>query len=162
MTQTLQLPGPTPGTPVLVRMVSSELIPETEPRKMDVACPNCGAQHRIQIPIEKKSDRTIVWQIKEPHPLTKGVRVVRMFITDDGVEVYSVSDDGSAGVRNLVPMAFVRLTEELMTPNVLINELVEAEEDNVGGLDDDDDEEEEEPEGAPSETATTQSDQTTG
>jgi hypothetical protein len=52
-----------------------------------------------------------------------------MFIDRDvGVEVYSELADGK-GIRNLIPLAQVRLTEEAMPREVLIDEIAATEED---------------------------------
>jgi hypothetical protein len=98
--RTIELPQP--GFPMLTRMVSNPLFLD-----------------------DKGEPKT--WIVGQPHPLVTSMKVMRMFVADGGVEVYSVSDDGKAGMRNLVPMATVRLTEEAMPLDVFADELAAAE-----------------------------------
>ncbi len=94
----------------------------------------------------------IAWVIGEGHPLATGWQIRRMFVDDNGVEVYALSADGKHGMRHLIPMARVRLVEEAMSLDVFIDELAAAEE-----SDDDDDlePEPEEPSAAPNEQPST-------
>lgn len=137
---TIQLPAPTPGTPILARMVSNALFPEAEMR--NVQCPHCTQRHQVSVG-KNKQDEPIVWELNKPHPLLPDMLLVRMFVEDDGVEIYSVAKDGTGGLRNLVPMSTVRLIEELMTPRVLVDELTEAEEGNAESFEEDDEPDEE-------------------
>jgi hypothetical protein len=77
------------------------------------------------------------------------MKVIRMFLTDDGVEVYSVADDNRAVMRNLVPSKTIRLTEETMPIDVFADELEAAEEDNFPGGDDPDDPDPDDPSKSP-------------
>lgn len=97
---------PPPQFPMLTRMISNSLFPS-----------------------ENGREEPVVWIVSQPHPLAQNARVVRMFIDRDvGVEVYSELADGK-GIRNLIPLAQVRLTEEAMPREVLIDEIAAVEED---------------------------------
>jgi hypothetical protein len=102
-TKTVELPEP--GFPMLTRMISSALFPENG------------------------REEPVTWVVGKPHPLVPDVRVVRMFVDRGGVEVYSVTADGSSGMRNLIPMSRIRLIEEAMPLEVFIEELAAAEDD---------------------------------
>lgn len=103
---------PPPQFPMLTRMISNSLFPENG------------------------REDPITWAVGEPHPLASGVKVIRMFVDRGGVEVYSVSSDGKAAVRNLIPMSWIRLIEEAMPLDVFVEELAAAE---AGDDDDPDD-----------------------
>lgn len=86
-------------------------------------------------------EEAVAWTITQPHPLVEKMSVVRMFDDgDDGVTVYSVSEDGMTAMRNRIPATRVRLSEEAMPIQVLVEEIREAESDNDddGGDDEDD------------------------
>lgn len=114
----IQLPAP--GYPMVTRMISDPLFP-----------PASDAQD--------KSEQPVTWVVSHPHPLVPTMKVVRMFIEGTGVAVYSVSDDGATGMRNLVPLDRTRLVEEAMPLNVFVEELADAEEGGGPPSDDDDD-----------------------
>lgn len=126
---TMSNPTPSPETeelppPMLRRMISNPFFPET------------GAA-------------PIVWQIDTEHPLKSNARVIKMFVVDDGVEVYameSLPQGMFRGMRNLIPMHWVRLTEEIMHPDVL-NEEIEAAEARATGDDVEDDDFDDSPDG---------------
>jgi hypothetical protein len=99
---------------MLTRMISNALFPESGRGALD--------------------SEPITWMVSQPHPLVPDMRVVRMFVDRGGVEVYSVLSDGSKGMRNLIPMNWVRLIEEVMPLDVFVEELAAAESDE----DDDD------------------------
>jgi hypothetical protein len=122
--QTIELPPP--GDVVLTRMVSDPLFPNTKSQVM--ACPHCKQNLSVPLPPPGKEE-PITWIIGQPHPLVPEMKVIRMFLNRDGVEIYSVSNDGKAGMRNLVPMDSVRLTEEAMPLDIFAEELAAAEED---------------------------------
>jgi hypothetical protein len=100
--QTVALPEP--RYPMVTRVISSALFPDSKGKEDPVA-----------------------WVVSQPHPLVPQVNVVRMFLDRGGVEVYSVSHDGKAGMRNLIPISHVRLVEEAMPIDVFIEELSAAE-----------------------------------
>jgi len=125
--QTIHLPPP--GYPMLTRMVSNPLFPDTKSQVM--ACPHCKQSLSIPVPPPGKEE-PITWIVGDRHPLVPDMKVIRMFIDDTGVEVYSVSADGKAGMRNLVPITSVRLVEEAMPLDVFAEELADAEEDDSG------------------------------
>lgn len=113
LTRNVNLPPPSPRHPTVTRVVSA---PPLE------GLPN-----------------DLLWMLNQPHPMVKGMRIVRIFDDDSGVVVYSVGTDGTP-MRNRIPSFMVKLVEETMSVAVLIQELEEAE------SDDDDEDEEEEPE----------------
>ena len=121
------------GFPMLTRMLSDPLFPPTETKT--VACPHCKQNLAVNVPVpsSKEKDEPIAWIVGQQHPLMPEMEILRMFIEDDGVMVYSVSKDKRAGSRNLVPMKSVRLTEEAMPLDVFAEELADAEgEDDPG------------------------------
>lgn len=102
--QTLELP--TIGYPMVTRMISHALFPETDGKEIPVT-----------------------WAVSQSHPLVPDMKIVRMFVGRGGVEVYSIHADGKAAMRNLIPMHWVRLVEEGMPLPVFIEELEAAESD---------------------------------
>jgi len=116
--RTVELPAP--GYPMVTRMISDPLFPPEQ----------SGAR-----------EDPVTWAVSQPHPLVPEMKVVRMFIEPGGgVAVYSVSSDGTKGMRNLIGR--VRLVEEVMSLDIFIDELDRAEAEAEG---DDDDP----PQGAP-------------
>lgn len=101
------LPNPNPECPVVTRMISNSLLPNSEGK-----------------------DEAITWVLGQPHPLSPDTVVVRMFIDRGGVEVYSKPHDNRLGVRTLIPMSCVRLVEEAMPFHVFVEELTAAEQDD--------------------------------
>ncbi len=76
--------------------------------------------------------KEITWVLGKPHPISKGMTIVRMFIDDlGGVEVYSTPAAGAPPdllpVRNRLPVEQVKLTEEVMSPDVFVEEIAAAE-----------------------------------
>lgn len=67
----------------------------------------------------------IVWILDSPHPLEPRMKIMRMFINDDEVEIYTT--DGVTCVRNCLPRHMVRLTEEGMPPDKFVKEIEDAE-----------------------------------
>ena len=123
--QTIELVPP--GPVVLTRMVSDSLFPDTKSQVM--GCPNCKQSISVPLPAAGKEE-PITWIIGQRHPLLPDMKVIRMFLDHDGVEVYSVSTDGKAGMRNMVPLSRVRLTEEAMALDIFAEELKDAEQDD--------------------------------
>jgi len=117
---------PEPGFPMLTRMISNALFPDASPQV--VGCPHCKAN--ISIDRAGAKEEPVTWIVGQPHPLVPDMKVMRMFVDRGGVEVYSVSADGRAGMRNLVPMSYIRLIEEAMPLDVFIEELAAAEEED--------------------------------
>jgi hypothetical protein len=115
---------PEPGFPMLTRMISNALFPEAQTKT--VGCPHCKGSISLE---QSTKEEPITWIVGQAHPLVPQMKVMRMFVDRGGVEVYSVSDDGKAGMRNLVPMSWVRLIEEAMPLDVFVEELAAAEED---------------------------------
>jgi len=115
---------PTPRRPLVMRVLSNPLFHDTGPEP-------------------------ITWTVAQPHPLVPDAKIVRMFSSDIGVEVYSVVNDGKTGMRNFIPMTTVRLVEEVMPIEEFADELFDAEEDD----DDEPDEPDDEPEILPEEPA---------
>lgn len=93
-------------------------------------------------------DREVVqWIMHQPHPLSPGFTVMRMYRRATGIKIYSVRDDGQMGLLNFLPIAQVSLTEEVMAPPVLLAEIAtcEAGEDDKEDLDPDDDDDDDDP-----------------
>lgn len=75
----------------------------------------------------------VTWILNRPHPFVPDMKIVGMFINRIGVEIYSTNQ--KIGMRDLVPMNSVRLTQEGMPLDVFQEEFALAE----AGDDDDDD-----------------------
>ena len=71
-------------------------------------------------------DEPTHWALSKEHPFVPGFRVLRMFLDEDGLVVYSIGPDNKSGMRDLV-MARVRLAQEAMPVDVLIEEIEDAE-----------------------------------
>lgn len=112
---------PDPGFPMLTRMITEGLFTE----KGTPATANAPATPTVQ-----PKDQSLTWVVSEPHPLLPDCKVVRMFVTEDGVMVYAWPSDGKAGMRNLIPNSRIRMVEEVMPPEVFIEELAAAESDD--------------------------------
>lgn len=68
------------------------------------------------------------WAFGGTHPLVSSMRIVRMVIDRDCVAVYSMLDGGKSGMRNLVPIQWVRIVEEAFTSfSDMVDEIVRAE-----------------------------------
>ena len=119
-TKLIALPPPNPNVPMIGIVFTDNIVP--------------GKGH--------DAAATIQWSVSKAHPFVPGMHVVRMFVTDDGVEVYSSSDDGKTCMRDLISSKYVRLVQEAMTVDVFVRELQDAE--------DDEDDPEPDPEPAPS------------
>ena len=121
MTQSAAVRGvqlPAPGYPMVTRVVS--------------------------LPPLAKLPEEVLWIVSQQNPLMPGFRIVRMFDSDSGVEVYSVSDDGASALRHRIPTMMVKLVEEGMPVPVFVKELEDAESEG-----EDEDEEEIENDAAP-------------
>jgi hypothetical protein len=114
---------PEPGYPLLTRMISNPIFPSSPQAK----------------------DEPITWVLGKQHPFIPEMKVMRMFVVDGSVEIYSVSADGHSGIRNVIPMVCIRLIEEAMPIDVFIEELANAE-DPEGDGDPDDTDDPEDPE----------------
>ena len=110
---------PEPGFPMLVIMVTDNLVPTPGDSKA-------------------AKEEAVNWAVSKPHPFVAGMRIMRMFIDRGGVEVYSMSDEGTC-MRDLIPMARVRITQEAMPAEVFVEELTIAESADPDDGDDDDD-----------------------
>lgn len=114
---------PPPGYPMVTRIVTHSLFPKQKVDHQEMACPHC--HKALSVPIESTLEPPVTWIVGEPHPLVSSHRVVRMFIEGSAVEIYS--HDGMAGMRNTVPMSFVRLVEEGMPMEEFRAQLASAE-----------------------------------
>lgn len=115
--QQYQLPAP--SDPVVTRVISNALFPEPAPR---------GPRGELLLPPGfPRAEEPMTWSLGEKHPLVDGFRIVRMFRTEEGVEVYSVSGEGQC-TRTLLPMVMVRFVEETMSIDYFIEEIRIAEE----------------------------------
>jgi hypothetical protein len=88
---------PEPGYPMLTRMLSNVLFPDMPPG-------SCS------------------WKLDGVHPLVPEMKVVRMFVVDGGVHVYSAPSNGVC-TRNFVPMGWIRLIQEVMPLEVFVEQL---------------------------------------
>lgn len=91
---------PEPGYPMLTRMLSNALFP-------DMTSGSCS------------------WIFNEPHPLVSEMKVVRMFVVDGGVHVYSAPSNGIC-TRSFVPMGWIKLIEEVMPLDVFVEQLAQT------------------------------------
>jgi hypothetical protein len=124
---------------MVTRIVTHSLFPKQKVSHQEMACPHC--KQALSVPIESTSELPVTWIVGEPHPLVSSHRVVRMFIEGSAVEIYS--HDGVAGMRNTIPMSFVRIVEEGMPLEEFRAQLTVAEQ----AADAEDEEESEEEEG---------------
>ncbi len=83
----------------------------------------------------------VLWTVGRPHPFIPETSILRMFITDTGVEVYSW--DSKAGARDLIPMNRIRLVREALSLEILMEELALAEAEKADDQDDEEDDDEE-------------------
>lgn len=86
---------------------------------------------------QKESLEPVTWILNRPHPFVPDMKIVGMFINRIGVEIYSTN--AKIGMRDLVPMNSVRLTQEGMPLNVFEEEFALAEAEDDDDDDDDDD-----------------------
>lgn len=115
--QTYQLPSP--SDPVVTRVISNALFPDPPPR---------GSKGELLLPPGfPRAEEPVSWALGEPHPQVDGFRIVRMFRTEEGVEIYSVSSDGQC-TRTTLPTSMVRFVEETMSPDYFVEEIRIAEE----------------------------------
>jgi hypothetical protein len=118
---------------MVTRMLSRQFFPAPPAtQKQTVGCPHCRNSISIDQPVAgKDKEEPVQWIVGEAHPLVPNTRVMRMFVEDGVVEVYSVSNDpkggAPAGMRNLVPIDHVILVEEAMPFEVFVECLEEAE-----------------------------------
>lgn len=105
---------PEPGYPVLTHVVSNALLPGMQAES--VICPKC------KTPLLVPSDKG-VWVLEQPHPLIPELKIERMFLDHGGVEFYSMSSDKAVCARNFIPMDWVRITEEEMPIEMLMEEI---------------------------------------
>jgi hypothetical protein len=103
---------PEPGYPMITRMISNPIFSES------------GAKDDPAI-LEP-----IIWVVGNPHPFVPKMKITRMFLDRGGVEVYSAPDNREVGMRNLIPMSWVRFVEEAMPIEIFIAELAAAESDD--------------------------------
>lgn len=129
-----QIVLPPPGNIVLTHMLTDPLFPDKKPQVM--ACPHC--KQSLSVPSATGKDEPIAWVIGQPHPFMNEMKVIRMFLVTDGVDIYSVTTNGKAGVRSFIPMKSVRLTEQAMPLDVFADELADAEEEDADDPDPDD------------------------
>ena len=123
----LALPPPNTNRPMVLRMITDGLLPPTPP----APAPPGGT--------------IALWAVNEIHPLMANLRVKRMIDQGNGIDVYSVSDDGTIFMRHFIPAARIRITEEIMSAQLFVAELEDAEADE----DDDPEVDPEEPEERP-------------
>lgn len=121
---TTQLPAP--QYPTVTHVVSLPLYAEAKTENRQLGCPNCQAQLEVPVRVYSKPE-PVTWAIGQLHPLVPKMKVVRMFVGEDSVEIYSLSEDGAHGVRNSIPLSAVKLVQEAMPLDVFVSELEDAE-----------------------------------
>jgi hypothetical protein len=67
------------------------------------------------------------WLLNRPHPLASDAKIVRMYRSDGGVDVYS--SDGRMFVRTFVPEHVIRFCDEVMSEDTFVEFIAVAEED---------------------------------
>lgn len=152
-TRTLQLAQPV--FPMLALVVSDPIFP-TELRQ-SAGCPHCGKEFQLARPVDD-SKQPITWTTGRPHPFIKNFTVVRMFRDDLlNVEVYSAAVNGEGAMRDMIPVDKIRLAQEAMPVEVLVDLIAEAETDKEEDFGDEEgvDEGEGSPEAAPPSAAST-------
>lgn len=94
---------------------------------LELPPPNFPVVTRVvsNAPLAGNVDPPIVWILESAHPLEPRMKIMRMFINDDEVEIYAT--DGRTCVRNCLPRHMVRLTEEGMPPDKFVKEIEDAE-----------------------------------
>lgn len=124
---------PPPEFPLLTRLISESLLP----REVVIGTRRGNQGQPVEITEQRES--AITWTLHSDHPLIPDMKIVRMFYTEETVDIYSVSKDGKNGVRNIIPVNRVRIIEEIMPIELFVEELTAAEADHVGGSEDDGD-----------------------
>ena len=95
-----------------------------------------GAEQAYALPPDQ-ADPCIVWAIGAKHPIINGLYIKRMYVLPGvGISVYAAAENGSVGVRTLIPWQYVRCPEEIMDAQTFVDEIAAEEEP------DEDDEEE--------------------
>lgn len=89
-----------------------------------------------------EKDDTVVWVLSQQHPLESEAKIIRMYSFDNNVEIYSVTNDGSSGMRDVIPMGHVKLIQEMMPIDTLSEEMQKSQ--DSSSEDDDEDEDEDE------------------
>ena len=122
----------------------------TAPKEIELPLPAPGMPMVSRVASEgvDKKDQSLIWALAGQHPLAKGFKIVRMFMVTepDGVEIYSVSDNGMSSMRDRIPWNRILIVGEAMPSlDIFVEELAAAE----GGDDDPDDDEPEAPPAAP-------------
>jgi hypothetical protein len=103
MTDTKQLEIPKANMPILTRCVSADPMGSAD---------------------------LITWEIEKDHPITQGLRVIRMFrsLNPPGVEVYGADpNQPKMGARTTIPWHLIKIVEEVFDAASFVNEIAEAE-----------------------------------
>ena len=149
------LPQPSFDATTLVRLVTDSLDPsgvtdtvaQLKSRYAALSLPPNVKRHVDSIFDElasmAHSKEPTVWVINQRHPLATDAKIVRMYHTEGGVEVYS--SDGKMFVRTFVPERVIRFFDEAMGEETFVEFIVAAEED----VEEEEEEEEEELEPEP-------------
>jgi hypothetical protein len=139
MPMRMQLPAP--GFPMVTRVVSSPLFPPDPPsvNLADYLRPELlraltrvegeRLQQALTAASATQREEPVTWVVAQSHPFVPTMKIVRMFIAEDGVSVYSCAEGGAEGMRNLIPMHTVRFVEEGMPIDIFVDELNLAEQD---------------------------------
>jgi hypothetical protein len=139
MPMRLQLPDP--RFPMVTRVVSNPLFPP-DPASANLAdylrpeilraltrAEGERLQQALAAAAMPQREEPVTWVIAQSHPFVPTLKIVRMFIVEDGVTVYSCAEGSSEGLRNLIPMHTVRFVEEGMPIDIFVDELNLAEQD---------------------------------
>jgi hypothetical protein len=98
MSDTRRIQLAPPGFPMVALVISNSLFPTSDAQP-------------------------VTWVVSKPHPLVPEANVIRMFVGQHGVEIYSVSQDGRNGMRDIVPLSTIRLIQETMPLDIFVEEL---------------------------------------
>jgi hypothetical protein len=104
---------------MVTRVITSGLFPEPAPK---------GPRGESLLPPGfPRAEEPLTWVVGQKHPLDEDIQIVRMFRTEEGVEVYCVGYDN--GIRCFLPTHQVRFIEEGMPIGLFVEELAMAESD---------------------------------
>ena len=116
---------PPPGYPMVTRVISHPLFPGSGDARTTLCPSTATGRTDNQRTRALTCRRAAHLDCRLAAPARTGMRVVRMFADDGGVEVYS--HDDQHGMRNRIPMAMIRLIEEAMPVELLADEISDAE-----------------------------------
>ena len=100
-----------------------------EPKEIRVPDANYPVVNRVLADPLDGGTEGLIWEINKAHPMFDGFTVIRMFVSEGQVEIYSTPSAGPAkmGLRHTVPMSRVRAVEEFLDPATFVAEIAELE-----------------------------------